>query len=395
MKFKTELSGITLPPTYIRNNKECFLDPYRKRLIEITPEEIVRQRIARFYETVLGVPKESISLEVPMSHYAKGTKGRADIIIHDPDAEFPLAVIECKKSDILLTDNVYEQAMKYSNIVLSDYYIITNGIDIEIAKYDESEDVYRLLDNILTYQEMKCGNGIEKTFDNPCTRFSLDELNDMEKLTEYNNSSFWIFGEDTPDHLRSFSTNFFQALMDIEHCLPQKDFKNFRILEDLGIRFMDYSNGGAGHYIGDYRSFLIEDKNKNCQIISFGLFGTTKELASDKGQKRNSYTTFNIAIDKYKVSHNILQYNIDKYVSIGGKELSFLHDGRISSKSSEELRNYVSQNSELLSLTNGRLNLGTLYTNQLLYLDAEDVSQLIYRFIEYALIREEFRHQNK
>lgn len=395
MKLELNFSGISLPPTYIRNNKECFLDPYRKRLIEITPEETVRQRVASFYETVLGVPKESISLEVPMSHYVKGAKGRADIIIHDPDDEFPLAVIECKNNDILLTDNVFEQAMKYSNIVLSDYYIITNGIEIEIAKYDEVEDVYRLLDSVLTYQEMKSRNGTEKTYDVPYTRFTLDELQDMEKLTEYNDSSFWIFGEDTPNKLRSFSTNLFQALTDTEHRLPQKHFRNFSILEDLGIRFMDYSNGGAGHYIGDYRSFLIKDKNGDCQIISFGLFGTAKELASDKGKKRNSYTTFNVAIDKYKVSHNILQYNIDKYTVDNGGELSFLHDGRISGKSSEELRNYIDKNTELITLSNGQLNLGTVSLNQLLYLDSDEVSQLIYCFIEYALIREEFRNKLK
>lgn len=32
-----------LPPTYSRQGKECYLDPIRKKLIYITPEETVRQ----------------------------------------------------------------------------------------------------------------------------------------------------------------------------------------------------------------------------------------------------------------------------------------------------------------------------------------------------------------
>lgn len=32
-----------LPPIYIRDGKECYLDPIRQKLIFITPEETVRQ----------------------------------------------------------------------------------------------------------------------------------------------------------------------------------------------------------------------------------------------------------------------------------------------------------------------------------------------------------------
>lgn len=50
MDIYGELEKVSLPVTYYRNSKKCFLDPYRKRLIEITPEEIVRQRMANYCE---------------------------------------------------------------------------------------------------------------------------------------------------------------------------------------------------------------------------------------------------------------------------------------------------------------------------------------------------------
>ena len=62
-----ELKTIPLPAIYKREGKECYYyDTYRKKLIEITPEETVRQRVAAYFENECGVPKEMISLEVPI-----------------------------------------------------------------------------------------------------------------------------------------------------------------------------------------------------------------------------------------------------------------------------------------------------------------------------------------
>lgn len=42
----------------MREGKKCYFDTYRKKLIEITPEETVRQKIARLFETEYKVPLE-------------------------------------------------------------------------------------------------------------------------------------------------------------------------------------------------------------------------------------------------------------------------------------------------------------------------------------------------
>ena len=46
-----------LPPIYKRNGKDCYLDPIRKKLIYITPEETVRQKTISYLLDELGVPK--------------------------------------------------------------------------------------------------------------------------------------------------------------------------------------------------------------------------------------------------------------------------------------------------------------------------------------------------
>lgn len=99
MYIEDKLNAIPLPKQYVRNGKNCYLDPYRKRLIEVQPEETVRQRVAKYCETKLSAPAEMIRLEIPMSKHVKGAAGRADIIIYASD-DTPLIIVECKNTDI-------------------------------------------------------------------------------------------------------------------------------------------------------------------------------------------------------------------------------------------------------------------------------------------------------
>ena len=40
-----DLAKQPLPKIYTRKGRECYLDPIRKKLIYITPEETVRQKV--------------------------------------------------------------------------------------------------------------------------------------------------------------------------------------------------------------------------------------------------------------------------------------------------------------------------------------------------------------
>ena len=289
MVIEDLLKNVELPAIYKREGKDCYYDTYRKKLIEITPEEIIRQKVAALFEHQYGVPKDMILLEVPMSFYVEGASGRADIVIHMYDEEeqclYSVTVIECKNEKVFLTDNVSEQAIKYSDTIGAKYIVVTNGIDLRIAAYDEDTDQYVFLDKILTDR----------------------------------------FGE--------------------------------------------------------------------TQIVSLSIFGTD---AGFRGEKRNSYTSMTVAIDRFKTSHNSLQYNVDRFVKLlpDGKA-AFLHNGQISSMKSDEIVAMVSQHGDGIRVGSAGIELGTIDINKLLYLDDKDVSELIYSFIEYALLREEVRRRKK
>lgn len=383
---------------YKREGKKCYFDTYRKKLIEITPEETIRQKIAYLFEHKFGVPKEMISLETPMSHYVSGIPGRADIVIHALDKEtnliYPVAVIECKNENIILTDQVTGQAVRYCDALGGNYILITNGIDLKIAVYDDKTDSYIFLDKILSYKQMINDEySLPAINEEKTLRYTIDELKNQRLLTEYNDAGTWIFGEDTCDTLKSFAVNFYQALLDTRHKLPLIKTNNFELIEDIGQRFMDYSNAGGGHYNGIYRSFLVNDRFQEPQIVSISIFGTDSNF---RGENRKSYTSITVAIDRFKTSHNSLQYNVDRFAKIcSSGNLVFTHNGQISSLKSDEVINKVYQYGDGLKISSSKILLGEINTNKVFCLDDEDIARFVYNLIEYALLRDELRIEKR
>ena len=69
-----DISKQRLPVIYKRGGKDCYLDPIRKKLIYITPEETVRQKVISYLIDDLKVPAEMILVEEHLSHYGIQSK---------------------------------------------------------------------------------------------------------------------------------------------------------------------------------------------------------------------------------------------------------------------------------------------------------------------------------
>ena len=171
--------------------------------------------------------------------------------------------------------------------------------------------------------------------------------------------------------------------------------RSFELIEDIGQRYMDYGNAGGGHYNGMYRSFLIKDRSGETQIVSMSIFGTDSEF---RGENRRSYTSLTVSIDRFKVSHNSLQYNIDRFVRLSPDgRATFIHNGQIGGFKSADVIETVSLYGDGLNVDSSGIHIGTVFTEKILYLDDEEVSELVDNLIEYALLREETRkaHRSK
>lgn len=247
-----------LPEVYVRNNKECFLDEHRKKLIVITPEEIVRQKMILFIKNKLGVPEQVITLEERLSHYGIQSNGRADIIIHSQDKEgilYPLCIVECKAETVELTHKVMEQAFGYADALETNYVIITNGCKMVAYKYIESKNNYICLETIPTYDEMICDTHIEYDPGKVPDRIPFSELENIKEDFDLYDESI---GKDTPLKYKSFAINLMECFMDISHKIQNINCEMFRVVKDYGIRILEYGTTGGGKFSGPYRSILIK-----------------------------------------------------------------------------------------------------------------------------------------
>ena len=98
-------------------------DPLRKKSVRNTPEEAVRQWFISVLHEGMGVPEHMMGSEVSFRHGAK--QYRADILVYDRSAR-PIMIVECKKPQVELDQEVVDQAIRYNNELDVRFIAITN-----------------------------------------------------------------------------------------------------------------------------------------------------------------------------------------------------------------------------------------------------------------------------
>ena len=376
----------------MRNGKECYLDPIRKRLIYITPEETVRQHVVSYLLDELDVPPDMIRVEEPLVHYGLKSKKRADIIIERFNAEEgavePLVVIECKAPEVMLSDSVVKQMLGYADDLYCPFCMMTNGMEVECYYYDGDKEQYVPVKSLPDYASMVKEEFVEAPILDLLPRLTLKEIEDDPRV--YDGS---VLGTSTSDVLAKVCINLWECLRYTNHKLPAGKYSIFDVVQDYGIRNMAYGNASGGYLGGDYRSFIINYKGST-EFVSFGMCPYCTEAKPDYVR-----TALSVAIDSDDASHNSLELIMDENVQLDGDIVNFFHHGRISvgrigSGRKDDLMELVRKTSP--GLINGnRYLLGKLKNDHLWNLDEPDVIKLIDNMIAYALIRDEYREIRK
>lgn len=396
--MRINIENQRVPDIYMKSGRECYLDPVRKKLIYITPEETIRQRTISYLIDVVKVPKEAIFVEERLSHYHIDSKRRADIIVHGMKDEvmYPILVVECKSPDVYLDEKAHEQVFDYCDALGADYAVVCNGYEMHCYKYSEAKAEYEELNIIPTYLEMLDGKGEVKVQDEPPIRIPF------EKIEKHLNEVFAQFPEDyygedisksTPMEIAKAAFNLQEALYDIRYRMPVGDYGLFKLIEDYGIRMLSYGNAGGGQFFAPYRSFLIEYKGST-EFISFA-FSTYTRTEKNSSVK----TCMSVAHDNEKETHHALQLVFDDNVQVVDGKVTFYHSGRIAvgnigSGKIDDLRAFVE--AQYPKIIDGkRFNMGTLMNDHLWNIDQPDVIEVIVNCISYALIRDEYREYVK
>lgn len=389
--MEVNFSGEKLPEIFSRQGRECYLDPIRERLIFITPEETVRQKVISYILNKLKVPSNVVRIEEHLSHYGVESKRRADIIIdrYDSDQQtfFPLCIIECKAPQIMLDEKAQIQMMDYCDLLGCDYGMVTNGHDTLCYHYSEQEKRYEQIDSLPDYIHMVKGE-----FSSAPDNIIPKRLSHEEIPSHWDSYDFPDVGTDTPKEFMIPVTNLLECMLYPEHRLPIGKYKLFSVVKDLGVRILSYGNASGGMFQGPYRSFMLEYNGSN-EILSIG-FSAYQTYSSDKNK-----TVLCVAVDNEKTSHHALQLVIDDNVVLSGNKITFYHSGRIAvgnlgSGKIDELRMFVDSRYPQI-IDGSRFNLGTLTDDILWNLDDPEVISFVENLLSYALIRDEYREYVK
>lgn len=333
-----DLAKQPLPKIYTRKGRECYLDPIRKKLIYITPEETVRQKVISHLLYDLDVPADMISVEENLSHYGIKSIRRTDITIKcltkDGDL-IPVAVIECKAPGIGLGDKVAEQLSFYSDTLGCDYAMMINDIEFQCYHYNEATQRYDLLEKLPCYADILENKYTIQPVEEQPPRPAFEEIS---KIFKENPAAYDMEISPATEHnLACAAFNLLTCLFDDDHKFPCRQYGAFNLIEDYGVRMLTYGNAGGGMFYGPYRSFLIE-RNSSTEFVSFGFstYGRTEKPDSWK-------TALNVAIDNEKESHHALQLSIDDNVTVKTVQLLSIiaEELRLEIKAAVKLANFA------------------------------------------------------
>ena len=143
-------------PTYLFRIKEdrgkkYIFDEIRRRFVQLTPEEWVRQHVVNYLVHVRNFPLQLISIEKGFSNNRR--KLRYDLLVLDRKGE-PLMIVECKAPDVEINQHVFDQAGRYNNKYNAAYMLITNGIKHYCCLINKLNRQYRFLQDIPDFNEM-------------------------------------------------------------------------------------------------------------------------------------------------------------------------------------------------------------------------------------------------
>lgn len=150
-----DLPPLNLPKADLKfkliNNRIKVFDKLRGKYITLTPEEYVRQHFVSFLINHLHYPASRLANEVAIR--LNDTSKRCDTVFYDIDAS-PLIIIEYKAPHIEISQDVFDQIVRYNMRLKAKYLIVSNGIRHFCCVVDYDNDTYHFLPQLPDYTDL-------------------------------------------------------------------------------------------------------------------------------------------------------------------------------------------------------------------------------------------------
>lgn len=130
------------------NGSLKVFDAIRKKYVVLTPEEWVRQNFVHWMVECKGYPLSLIANETEIN--LNGTKKRCDTVIYGRDCN-PLIILEFKAPGVEITQNTFDQIVRYNMALKAKYLIVSNGLKSFCCVLDYVRNSYNFIPVIPDY----------------------------------------------------------------------------------------------------------------------------------------------------------------------------------------------------------------------------------------------------
>lgn len=137
LKIKADVSG-----------RAVVYDCWRRKWVALTPEEWVRQHFAWMLVQDKGYMPGRMGNEVSIR--LNDTDRRCDTVIYDNEMH-PYMIVEYKAPDVVLTQRVFDQIVRYNMVLHARYLTVSNGLVHYCCEIDYKNRTYRFLRDIPVY----------------------------------------------------------------------------------------------------------------------------------------------------------------------------------------------------------------------------------------------------
>ena len=137
-------------PEYIfrikqENAKQLIFDKIRKKFIVLTPEEWVRQNFIEYLKNEKKYPAALMAVEKQV--IVNGKQRRFDLLIYNRKG-LPQAIVEFKSPDVKITQETFDQVVRYNMALCVEKVIVSNGLQHFACEIDYKRNSYNYLNEI-------------------------------------------------------------------------------------------------------------------------------------------------------------------------------------------------------------------------------------------------------
>lgn len=126
-------------------------DSLRKKYVVLTPEEYVRQHFVAWLRDIRHYPESMTANETGIK--LNGTQRRCDTVVFDKQGN-PLVIVEYKAPHVKITQDVFDQIVRYNMVLCARYLIVSNGMQHYCCRIDYESRSYNFIPMIPDYREI-------------------------------------------------------------------------------------------------------------------------------------------------------------------------------------------------------------------------------------------------